>query len=161
MFSGNSCSKATVPCLDILLWTFCFQILLLLVYSCHLTYTYKKYSVTRMVHKIIKMNNKLSGEEEGRAIQCHGPTLSGKGWQGVGRDKGPDCNPHVTQCSLRLCRPTPKGSSCSTCGTHSVALQAGNTSPSLPDSGPDPGTWLLQPHCLHLGRINGDDTTCS
>lgn len=96
MFSGNSCSKARVPCLDILLWTFCFQILLLLVYSCHLTYTYKKYSVTRMVHKIIKMNNKLSGEEEGRAIQCHGPTLSGKGWQGVGRDKGPDCNPHVT-----------------------------------------------------------------
>lgn len=41
--------------------------------------------------------------------------LSGKGWQGVGRDQG---NPHMTLL------PHPPKASCSTSGTHLVALQA-------------------------------------
>lgn len=32
---------------------FCFQILFLLVYSCHLSYAYKKYPMARTVHKLI------------------------------------------------------------------------------------------------------------
>lgn len=71
-----------------------------------------------MVHKIIKMGNKLLGE--GEAIQCHGPSLSGEGWQGVGGDKNSNYKP-----------PIPKGPSCSTSVTRLVTLQASNTSPSL------------------------------
>lgn len=82
-----------------------------------------------MVHKIIKMGNKLLGE--GEAIQCHGPSLSGKGWQGVGGDKNSNYNPPCNSVQLQLCCPIPKGPSCSTSVTRLVALQASNTSPSL------------------------------
>lgn len=99
----------------------------------------------------------------GGPFRAMAPPWVGKAGRGGGLEDS-NCNPRMTQYSIQLCRPIPEAWAAPS-GTHLVAWQASNTSPSLspPIQAQTQGSLLLQPMAFiwaELKVITQSAATC-